>query len=81
MIRSMGLKIGGDKELQDHLRHMLGMPNLSDEVFNDAYKNQGPGAIDPNDAPVNNKGAAAQRKPDDSIDNVLEQSGSEYTGQ
>jgi len=37
VLRAMGLNIAGDKELQNHLRHSLCLPNLSDELFNSVY--------------------------------------------
>lgn len=40
MLRAMGLNIAGDQELINHLRHLLCLPNMSEEVFNDVYKPQ-----------------------------------------
>lgn len=40
MLRAMGLNIAGDKELMNHLRHALCMPNLDEETFNEVYANQ-----------------------------------------
>ena len=40
VLRSMGLNIAGDKELQQHLRRILCMPELDDQTFNNVYENQ-----------------------------------------
>lgn len=37
MLRAMGLNIAGDKELLNYLRHILGFPNMSDDLFNEVY--------------------------------------------
>lgn len=37
MLRAMGLNIAGDKELLNYLRHILGFPNMTDDVFNNVY--------------------------------------------
>lgn len=53
LLRAMGLNIAGDKDLQNHLRHILCMPNLDDNTFNSVYlpqskdkKNSSAGAVD-----------------------------------
>lgn len=40
VLRSMGLNIAGDKEIQDHLRRVLDFPELSKEVFDEVYAPQ-----------------------------------------
>jgi hypothetical protein len=40
ILRAMGLNIAGDKELQNHLRHSLCMPNLDDSIFDEVYAPQ-----------------------------------------
>lgn len=40
LLRAMGLNIAGDKPLQDHLRRILDLPKLTDDVFNEVYKPQ-----------------------------------------
>jgi hypothetical protein len=37
LLRAMGLNIAGDKDLQNHLRHVLCMPNLDDDTFESVY--------------------------------------------
>lgn len=68
MLRSMGLKIAGDLPLQNYLRHILGMPSLDEDTFNEVYRNQ---------AQDNTPGTS---EPDDSVDNIFEQSDEHYTG-
>lgn len=41
MLRAMGLKIGGDKELLQYLRRILCMPELDDKTFEEVYSKQG----------------------------------------
>lgn len=40
MLRAMGLDISKDQELQNHIRHILCMPNLDTDTFTDVYANQ-----------------------------------------
>jgi hypothetical protein len=40
MLRAMGLSIAKDKELLSYLRHILGFPSMSDEVFAKVYATQ-----------------------------------------
>lgn len=40
MLRAMNLNIAGDKDLLKYLRHVLAMPDLSDDVFEEVYKPQ-----------------------------------------
>lgn len=40
MLRAMGLNIAGDKDLMNHLRHALCMPDLDEKTFVDVYVNQ-----------------------------------------
>lgn len=77
VLRSMGLNIAGDMELQNYLRHILGVPELDEETFNDVYRVQG--AADANNASVINNNTASD-EPDDTIDNDFEQSDMYYTG-
>lgn len=59
MLRAMGLDISKDKDLQDHLRHILCMPNLDEETFESVYKPQSAkqktGGIDDIDDTAENK--------------------------
>jgi hypothetical protein len=56
----MGLNIAGDHKLQSHFRHLLGMPELSEEDFKRIYEGQATIAektnttiedVNPNDRP------------------------------
>lgn len=40
MLRAMGLDISGDQCLQRHLRHVLCLPDLDNETFQNVYANQ-----------------------------------------
>lgn len=40
MLRAMGLNIAGDQDLQRHLRHVLGFPDLDNNTFEGVYANQ-----------------------------------------
>jgi hypothetical protein len=77
MLRSMGLPISRDKELQNHLRKLLGVPLLTDEVYDDIYdvpvETPGvPGAMAPT------AGTKPARK--DTLDSKAEQNDTKYTG-
>ncbi len=74
VLRSMGLNIAGDMQLQNYLRHILGMPELDEETFNDVYRNQS--ATNGNNADVINNDTAT----DDTVDNDFEMSDMYYTG-
>lgn len=41
MLRAMGLKIGGDMELQNYIRQILSMPSIDEETFKKVYEVQG----------------------------------------
>lgn len=78
VLRSMGLNIAGDMELQNYLRHILGMPALDEGTFEEVYRNQSDNNT--NNAGVNTEGTAADFNDDDTIDNDFEQSDEAYTG-
>ena len=40
IMRAMGLNIAGDHKLQSHFRHLLGMPELSEDDFKKIYEGQ-----------------------------------------
>lgn len=75
MLRAMGLSIAGDMELQNYLRHVLGMPNLDEGLFNDAYKEQ---LKKESDKPE--EGDEPEDDPDDTAEKDLEQNDQNYTG-
>lgn len=72
VLRAMGLNIAGDMQLQNYLRHILGMPDLDQKTFEEVYQNQsssdtyGEGGTD---------GLI-----DDTVDNDFEQNDLSYTG-
>jgi len=94
MLRAMGLKIGGDQELQNYIRHILSMPNLDEKTFKKVYLPQAPtdaskigkpktdGQIVPGqeakEPGVDNAGVDRQ---DDTVENDLEQNDLAYTGE
>lgn len=49
LLRAMNLNIAGDAEVQNHLRHLLGIPALDDDTFEEVYKPQA-SVEGPNDA-------------------------------
>ena len=91
ILRSMGLNIAGDQKLQNYLRHVLSMPKLDDETFEEVYLPQA--GVD-SDEP-NFDGDPATRKPTDdqattadgsrdladTNEHMLQQSDMAYTGQ
>lgn len=78
VLRSMGLNIAGDMELQNYLRHILGMPALDEDTFEEVYRNQSDNNT--NNAGVNAEDTAADFNDDDTIDNDFEQSDEAYIG-
>lgn len=73
MLRAMGLNIAADMELQNHLRHMLGVPNLDESTFEEVYRSQV--SADNNNAPKDTHDLE-----DDTVDNDFEQNDLSYTG-
>lgn len=57
VMRAMGLNIAGDHKLQNYFRHLLGMPELSEDDFKNIYECQATVAektdrdVNPNDRP------------------------------
>lgn len=79
MLRAMGLNIAGDMKMQNYLRHILGMPALDEEVFEDVYKPQGADKT-PNNTSVSSEEGADGEDFDGTIDNDFEQNDLAYTG-
>lgn len=67
MLRAMNLNIAGDMKLQNYLRHILGMPELDQETFDEVYREQQAEAL----------GAPEF---DDSTENDFEQNDLNYMG-
>lgn len=90
VLRAMNLNIGGDMELQNYLRHLLGTPSLDEDEFKDIYEQQGvpktPGAVVPHmGARVDAMGVAnaapkVGRVRNDTAERALEQNDQNYTG-
>lgn len=70
IVRAMGLKIAGDKELMNYLRKVTGMPELTDVDFKEIYMPQVRGVVSQPGIP----------KEDDTVDNTFEQNDQNYTG-
>jgi hypothetical protein len=68
VMRSMGLDISGDIKLQNYIRYLLGMPELTEEDFERIYEVQQKTSNAPNNAPK------------DTADKTLEQNDLNYTG-
>lgn len=77
VMRSMGLNIAGDHKLQNYLRYLLGMPELTEEDFEQIYGVQKP-TLEVN-APNNNVDTAATGT-EDTADKDMEQNDMNYTG-
>ena len=69
ILRSMGLNISKDMDLQNYLRHLLCIPEMDDETFNTVYAVQG------------DEHSNSQKKfnDDDNVENIFEQNGERYT--
>ena len=65
LLRSMGLDISGDMELMNHLRKISSLPQMSEEVFNEVYRDQG-------------KKKDKSFNDDDTVDNDFEQNDLDY---
>ena len=79
VLRSMGLNIAGDLNMQNYLRSILGMPYLDEETFESVYLKQA------SDDKVNNMNSNAsnnntEANSDDNVDNDFEQNDLAYTG-
>ena len=68
VMRSMGLDISADIKLQNYIRYLLGMPELTEEDFERIYEVQQKASNAPNNAPK------------DTADKTLEQNDLNYTG-
>lgn len=77
VLRAMDLNIAGDQELQNYLRHVLGMPELAKDSFEEVYQPQSSARKAPAADAHNNKQGT---KTDDTVDNDFEQNDLNYTG-
>lgn len=68
VMRSMGLDISGDIKLQNYIRYLLGMPELTEEDFERIYEVQ------------QKTSNALNNAPKDTADKTLEQNDLNYTG-
>ncbi len=83
ILRSMGLNIAGDRELQNHLRYLLDIPAVSEETFKEVYNPQS--TVEQNKLSSNQPKASGTAAPGltdigDTTSNDLEQSDMAYTG-
>ena len=78
IMRAMGLNIAGDHKLQSHFRHLLGMPELSEEDFKKIYEGQATVAEKTETTiPTNEDDTHANDNPND---RPFEQNDMNYTG-
>lgn len=79
VLRSMGLNIAGDLDMQNYLRSILGMPYLDEETFESVYLKQ---ASDDkvNNTSSNTSNNNTEANSDDKVDNDFEQNDLAYTG-
>jgi hypothetical protein len=68
VIKAMGLNIAGDMKLQNYLRHILNIPALEQDVFEEVYKPQMT-----KESTDNTDNANQDFVEDDTVDNVFEQ--------
>ena len=80
MLRAMGLDIAGDMEMQNYLRHILGMPDLDQETFERVYQNQSKKADNKSVDPETDLDDDTGDDFDDSAENDFEQNDLNYTG-
>lgn len=73
MLRAMGLNIAGDRELLNYLRHILGFPNMTDDVFNEVYLVQAAEKKEEQATDPDNPADPDNQDPDDSAEKLLEQ--------
>lgn len=76
LLRAMGLDISGDMELMNYLRKVADMPNMSDEIFKEVYKDQGK----KEEKPVDNQEDPEGDHLDDTAEKDFEQNDMNYTG-
>lgn len=70
LLRSMGLDISSDMELMNYLRKISSLPQMTEEVFNEVYRDQGKKeGSEPIDESFND---------DDTVDNDFEQNDLDY---
>lgn len=78
IMRAMGLNIAGDHKLQSHFRHLLGMPELSEDDFKKIYEGQATVAEKTETTiPTNEDDTHANDNPND---RPFEQNDMNYTG-
>lgn len=89
MLRAMNIPVSKDLELQNYLRHILGMPRLDEDTFNKIYAESDEGAQKPGESDTDifddeddndGQSTATGKAPDDTAQNVFEQSDMSYIG-
>lgn len=78
LLRSMGLDISKDMELQNHLRKIASLPTLEEDDFKRIYETQKDAV---KETGVDNTTTNADFNDDDTVENDFEQSDMAYTGQ
>ena len=78
LLRSMGLDISKDMELQNYLRKIASLPTLDAEEFKRIYEGQNE---ETTEEVVDNNATNQEFNDDDTIDNDFEQCDMSYTGQ
>lgn len=78
MLRAMGLNIAGDMKLQNYLRHVLGMPDLDQETFDNVYRDQSTKQTAGDGSEEDSEEDSEDF--DDTAENDLEQNDLAYTG-
>jgi hypothetical protein len=80
VLRAMGVKIAGDHDLLSYLRHILNMPELTKDVFEEVYEPQaGATKTSEGNTPNNTKNTGSKTR-DDTAERDLEQNDMNYTG-
>jgi len=80
LLRAMGLKIGGDQQLLNYLRHILGMPELTNDTFEEVYKPQGVSAQKEEKKEETPVVPNKKEQDDDTTENDFEQNDQNYMG-
>jgi hypothetical protein len=85
VLRAMGLNVSADFDLQNYLRKIMDMPNISKKDFEELYANQEDDDEDDKDekdesATNNNTHNKADNKLDDTAEKEFEQNDQNYTG-
>lgn len=81
LLRSLGLDISNDQELQNYLRKVAGLPKLDDKTFKEVYYKEPVDTQQNVATPGEGKPGDKQPKLKDTNEKALEQNDTKYTGQ